>query len=85
MTSQEKWASGILASAVLSAVLTPIITPIVTDLRDRYWCPDCRAWKIIGTDGQRYCPNGHIRLAMPQRVPDIAELFATPGLKTDLG
>jgi hypothetical protein len=78
MTSQEKWASGILASAVLSAVLTPIITPFVTELRDRYWCPVCHAWKVVGADGHRYCPNGHVpTLAMPYHVadPDIPEVY----------
>ncbi len=74
MTAQEKWAAGIVAGAVLSAVLTPILTPVLTpignELRDKYWCRHCGARKIVGADGQRYCPNGHVELAMPYRVAD---------------
>ncbi len=71
MTSQAKWWVGTtVAGAVLSAILTPILTPIVNEQLDKYRCPDCRAWLRTGADGQRYCPNGHVHLAMPHHVAD---------------
>jgi hypothetical protein len=75
----------------MNSILTSVAKNIGTKLFLTYFshyapevipqCENCLAW--MDWVGEWQCPHC-LHIALPHRVPDIAELYATPGPPTDL-